>query len=65
MIRSDASGLKGLIEMPDFGASCFGWNRPSVAISSSAASLPGLELDARVEVFGVLADDDDVDRLVA
>ena len=42
----DMSGEPGVFfnihmsEMPDFGDTCFGWSRPSVAMSSSAPSLP-------------------------
>ena len=65
MIRSEPSGLIGLIEIPDVGGDLL--RLPRVQELDHRVRVVGarLELDAGVEVLGVLADDDEVDVLVA
>ena len=65
MIRSDASALIGLTEIPEPAAICFGCRPFSVSMTVFAFVASGLVLDARVQILRVLADDDDVDVLVA
>ena len=65
MIRSEPSGLSGLIEIAGRTADLL--RLQPVQEVDHRAGVVGvrLELDARVEVLGVLADHDDVDALVA
>ena len=65
MIRSEPSGLIGLTESPEPAAICFGCSPFSSSITRCGVGAAGLELDARVEVLGVLADDHEVDAVVA
>ena len=57
--------LIGLIEMPVSASPVLTLRSDSLlisSISSAVSGLPLLELDAGVQVFGVLADDHQVDR---
>ena len=64
MIRSDAAALIGLTEIPEPAAICFDLQRVQRLDDAGGRLGVRLVLDARVEVLGVLADDDDVDVLV-
>ena len=65
MIRSDPARLIGFTEIPDPAAICLAWSSFSTAITCSASARAGLVLDAGVEILGVLADDDEIDVVVA
>ncbi len=40
MIRSEPSGLSGLIEMPELAGICFGWRAFRKSITARASSVP-------------------------
>ena len=65
MIRSEPSGLSGLIEMPELAADLFRLAPVEELDHGAGVVRPRLELDSGVQVLGVLAHDDQVDALVA
>ena len=65
MIRSEPSGLSGLIEMPGRAADLLLLSPVQELDHRVGVVRAGLELDARVEVLGVLAHDDEIDGVVA
>ena len=65
MMRSLPSGLIGLTEMPEVGAICFACMPFSERDHLRRVGGAGLVLDAGIQILGVLADDDEVDALVA
>ena len=65
MMRSEPSGLSGLIEIPDVRLICFGCFAVQEVDHGVGIVRAGLEFDAGVEVLRVLADDHHVDVLVA
>ncbi len=65
MMRSEASGLIDLIEMPELAGDLLRLQRVQGLDDLGRGVGARLVLDARVEVLRVLADDDEVDVLVA
>ena len=65
MIRSEAASLIGLTEMPEPRGDLLRLERVQRRDDLLGGVRPGLVLDSGVQVLGVLADDDDVDVLVA
>ena len=65
MIRSEPSRLIGLTEMPEPEAICFFCSAVQLGDHLLGFGRAGLVLDAGVEILGVLADDHEVDVVVA
>ena len=65
MIRSDASGLIGLIEMPGARRDLLRLHPVQHRDHLGGFGAARLVLDARVQILGVLANDDEVDVVVA